>query len=42
MVMVVVAAAGNCGQLNGATTVGTIGVPGHDPSVSTVGSSHLQ
>ena len=42
VVVVVVAAANHCGQLNGATTVGTIGLPGHDPSVSKVGSSHLQ
>ncbi|OYU99199.1 MAG: hypothetical protein CFE45_13785, partial [Burkholderiales bacterium PBB5] len=34
----VVAAAGNFGQLSGATTYGTIGSPGHDPSVITVGS----
>ena len=38
----VVAAAGNYGQAAGSTTFGTIGSPGHDPSVITVGSSHMK
>ena len=40
--IVVVTASGNYGQIGGATTFGTVGSPGHDPSVITVGSSNMK
>ena len=40
--IVVVTASGNYGQVNGKTTFGTVGSPGHDPSVITVGSSNMK
>ena len=39
--IVVVAAAGNYGRITSLKTFGTIGSPGHDPSVITVGSTHM-
>ena len=38
----VVVAAGNYGKIAGAITFGTVASPAHDPSVITVGSSHMQ
>ena len=40
--IVVVTSAGNYGQIGGKTTMGTIGSPGHDPSVITVGASNMK
>jgi subtilisin family serine protease len=40
--IVVVTAAGNYGMASGKLTYGTIGSPGHDPSVITVGSSNMK
>ena len=40
--IVLVTASGNHGQIGGATTYGTVGSPGHDPSVISVGSSNMR